>query len=66
MSKPVLPSGWDDARIRDVLQHYDGQSEDEQADEIEAALTADGITMMAIPAELMDEVRALIARKQSA
>ena len=66
MSEPVLPSGWDDARIRDVLQHYDGQTEDEQAAEIEAALTADGITMMAIPAELVDEVRAMIARRQSA
>lgn len=66
MTEPVLPSGWDDTLIRDVLQHYDGQSEVEQADEIEAALSADGITMMAVPTDLVGEVRALIARKQIA
>ena len=66
MTEPVLPSGWDDTLIRDVLQHYDGQSEVEQADEIESALTADGITMMAVPTDLVGEVRALIARKQIA
>lgn len=61
-----LPSGWDEARIRDVLAHYDGQTEDDQADEIEAAQDGEGVTMIAVPAELADEVRALIARKRSA
>ena len=62
MSKQQLPAGWDEARIKDVLDHYEGQTEDEQADEIEAALDAQGITMMAVPIDLADEVRALIAR----
>ncbi len=66
MSKQSLPPGWDEGRIRDVLNHYENQSEDEQADEIEAALEADGVTMIAVPVELADEVRALIARKRSA
>lgn len=66
MSEPLLPPGWDDARIREVLQHYEGQSEEEQAEEIEAALASDGVTMMAVPSELADQVRALIASKQSA
>jgi hypothetical protein len=48
------------------LAHYEGQTEDEQAAEIEAALNAEGITMIAVPTELADEVLALIARKQSA
>ena len=56
MSERALPPGWDETRIRDVLQHYETRTEDEQADEIEAALTADGITMRAIPSELVDEV----------
>lgn len=61
-----FPTGWDESRIRDVIDHYEGQSEDEQADEIEAAMDAEGVTMMAVPNELADEVRALIARKRSA
>lgn len=67
MSEPQkFPAGWDESRVRDVLAHYEGQTEDAQADEIEAALDAEGITMIAVPNELADEVRALIARKRSA
>lgn len=64
MSDPVqnLPAGWDDSAIRDVLAHYENQSEVEQADEIESAMRDEGITMVAVPARFADEVRALIAR----
>ncbi len=65
MSKQNFPPGWDEQRVREVLAHYENQSEDEQFAEIEAAREADGITMMAVPTELAPEVRALIARKQS-
>lgn len=65
MSEQQFPPGWDESRVREVLSHYEGQTEDEQADEIEAALDADGVTMIAVPTKLADEVRALIARKQS-
>jgi hypothetical protein len=66
MSKPHYPPGWDEARVREVLAHYDDQTEDEQFAEIEAAREAEGITLMAVPTELVPEVRALLARKQSA
>jgi hypothetical protein len=66
MSKQNFPPGWDEQRVREVLAHYENQAEDEQFAEIEAAREAEGITMMAVPAELAPEVRALIARKQSA
>ena len=66
MSDQKFPPGWDEARVREVLAHYDNQSEDEQFAEIEAALQAEGITLMAVPTELVPEVRALLARKQSA
>jgi hypothetical protein len=66
MSKQGFPPGWDEQRVREVLAHYENQSEDEQFAEIEAAREAEGITMMAVPTELAPEVRALIARKQSA
>lgn len=66
MSKPKFPPGWDEERIRQVLDHYENQTEDEQFAEIEAVLQAAGVTMMAVPTELVPEVRALLARKQSA
>ena len=65
MSKQKFPPGWDEERVRQVLAHYENQSEDEQFAEIEAAREAEGITMMAVPTELAPKVRALIARKQS-
>jgi hypothetical protein len=36
MSDQKLPPGWDEARIREVIEHYDAQVEDERAAEIEA------------------------------
>jgi hypothetical protein len=64
--KEKLPRGWDEERIRDVIDHYENQTEEEQYAEIEAALKADNITMMAVPTELVPKVRALIAKKRSA
>ena len=61
-----FPSGWDASRVRDVLAHYETQTEDLQADEIESALDAVGTTLIAVPDELANEVRALIARHQIA
>jgi hypothetical protein len=66
MSEQKFPPGWDEERVRQVLAHYEGQTEDEQFAEIEAAQEAAGVTMMAVPTELVPEVRALLARKQSA
>ncbi len=58
--------GWDENRVREVLAQYESQTEDEQFAEIEAAWEAEGMTLMAIPAELVGAVRALLAHKQSA
>jgi hypothetical protein len=66
MSEQKFPPGWDEARVREVLCHYESQTEDEQFAEIEAAREAEGVTMMAVPTELVPEIRALLARKQSA
>jgi hypothetical protein len=63
MSEQKFPPGWDEARVREVLAHYENQTEDEQFVEIEAAQAAEGITMMAVPTELVPEIRALLARK---
>jgi hypothetical protein len=66
MSKPNYPPGWDEARVGEVLTHYETQTEDEQFAEIEAAREAEDITLMAVPTELVPQVRALLARRQSA
>ncbi len=66
MSQQKFPPGWDEERVREVLSHYEDQNEDEQFAEIEAAREAEDITMMAVPTDLAPEVRALIARRQSA
>jgi hypothetical protein len=66
MSENRFPPGWDEYRVRQVIADYDDQTEDEQFAEIEAAREAEGVTLMAVPTELVAEVLALIARKQSA
>jgi predicted dinucleotide-binding enzyme len=66
MSTPNFPPGWDDARVRDVLAHYESQTDDEQFAEIEAALESDDVTLIAVPTDLVPEVRALLARAQGA
>ncbi len=66
MSQQKFPPGCDEQRVREVLAHYENQSEEEQFAEIEAAREAEGFTMMVVPTELASEVRALIARKRTA
>lgn len=64
MNDQKFPPGWDEDRVREVLAHYEGQTEDEQFAEIEAARETEGMTMMAIPTGLVPEVRTLLARRQ--
>lgn len=52
--------------MKEVIAHYENQIEDEELTEIEASRKAEDITLMAIPKELFPEVRALLARKDSA
>jgi hypothetical protein len=60
-----FPPGWDAERVRQVLDHYENQSEDEAVAEDEAALQ--GKTIMEVPADLVPQVRELIAKhKKSA
>jgi hypothetical protein len=66
MSTQNFPPGWDESRVRDVLAHYENQSEDEQFAEIEAGLESKDVTLMAVPTALVPEVRALLARTESA
>jgi hypothetical protein len=66
MKKQQFPPGWDEQRVKEVIAHYENQTEDEEFADIEAAREAEDITMMAIPNDLVPEVRALLAKRQSA
>lgn len=66
MNEPKYPPGWDEERVREVLSHYESQTEDEQFAEIESAREAEGMTLMAIPTGLVPEVRALLGRASGA
>jgi hypothetical protein len=65
-AKQKYPPGWNEKRVRQVIEHYESQTEEEQYAEIEAAAKAENITMMAVPTELVPKVRALIAKRRSA
>ncbi len=66
MRKQRLPRGWTEKRIRELAAHHDRQSEQQQAAEIEAALSAKDQTVMVVPTELVPEIQALIVRKRGA
>ena len=52
------------SRIRNVIAHYESQTEDEQFAEIEAALEGENVTLMAVPTELVPEIRAILAKNR--
>ena len=61
-----FPQGWDEARVRKVLAHYENQSDDEAVAEDEAAYNAEGQTVMIVPTECVPAIRELIALRQKA
>ncbi len=60
-----LPRRWGEERVRSVLAHYDRQTEDEVASEIDAAFEKPGHAILAIPVELVAKVRMLVAKHKS-
>ena len=57
------PIGWDEERIKRVLNHYENQSEDEAVSEDEAAWKNKTNSFIEVPNELIPTVLDLIARK---
>ena len=62
MKKNKFPSGWDEQRVRRVLEHYEQQTDDEAVAEDEAAYEDSPQTMMEVPTELVPRIRELIAK----
>ena len=61
-----LPPGWDEARVHDLIEHYESRTDDELAAEIEAAFEDPSHTAMVIPNELVPAVRALLSESPDA
>ena len=64
MRQTRFPPGWDEDRVRRVLEHYEHQSEEEAVAEDEAAYESTTHTAMEVPVELVPAVRELIARRR--
>ena len=62
MTSKKYPRGWDEARVRGVLDYYESQTDEQAAAEIDAALER---TTMEVPAALVPTVRQLIAKRKS-
>lgn len=62
MKQSKFPPGWDETRVKEVIAHYESQTEEEAVAEDEAAFEIAGQTVMEIPTELVPQVRELIAK----
>ena len=62
MQQSDFPQGWDESRVRKVLDHYEHQGEDEAVAEDEAAYEDRKASLVQVPVELVPAVRELIAK----
>jgi hypothetical protein len=63
-AKQAFPRGWNQERVQEVIGHYERQSKEAQAAEIEAAHGVASITMIGVPTELVREVHAFVKKRQ--
>lgn len=61
MKSNEFPPGWDEQSLRELIDYYESQTDEEAAAEHEAALSPTA-TLMEVPVELVPMVRDLIAR----
>jgi hypothetical protein len=65
MKQAKYPAGWDEARVKQVLAHYEEQSDDEAVAEDEAAYESTTHTAMEVPVDLVPAVRELLAKRRA-
>ncbi len=63
MKQSRFPKGWDEERVKRVLDHYESQTEEEAVAEDEAAWEDASQTFIEVPNELVPAVRELLAKK---
>ena len=66
MKENRFPSGWNEARVRKLLEHYEGQTEDQAVAEDEAAFELRDQAVMVVPKRLVPEITRLIERRSAA
>lgn len=65
MKQSKFPGGWNEDKVRQVLAHYEGQTEEEAVVEDEATFEDQTQTIMEVPNELVPAIRELIAKHQT-
>ena len=65
MSQTSFPPGWDEGRVRKVLEHYEEHTEGEATAEDEVASEDRDQTFIEVPNVLVPEIRSLIAKHQT-
>jgi hypothetical protein len=60
-----FPAGWDEERVRNLLAHYEMQTEEEAVAEDEAIFEDPTQTTIDVPIELVPKIRKLIAQHRS-
>jgi hypothetical protein len=63
--KKYFPPGWDEERVRQVLAHYETQTEEEAVSEDERAFKEKDRTMLEIPTKLMPIIREVIGQYEA-
>jgi len=58
------PPGWDEERVRRVLEHYERQTDPEAVAEDEAAFESTTNTAMQVPVDLVPKIREMIAKRR--
>ena len=62
MKQRRYPAGWDENRVKRVLEYYESQSDEEAIAEDEAAFEAPDQTTMEVPNELVPKAKSYRAR----
>lgn len=64
VKKDKFPPGWDEERVRRVLEYYEQQTQEEAVAEDEAPFLNGNRSVMEVPHKLVPAVRELIAKHQ--
>lgn len=62
MKQAKFPAGWDEERVREVIEYYESQTDEEALAEHEHTLKKQKETLVDVPVELLPFVRELIAK----
>ena len=62
MNSQKFPAGWNEDRVRRLIEHYDQLDDAGMIAEDEAATESEGQTLMVVPTSLVPAVRELITK----